>query len=77
MHIPIKIENIDGAKRLIDWASEQKFEVFLSAGANVMINAKSLLGTCSLIGEEVSLVVGDHVDSEEFTSALKKLMLRS
>lgn len=74
MNIPIKINNIEGAKQIIDWASRQPFEIYLSSGANIMINAKSLLGACALIGSEVLLVVGDHVPEAEFAAALKDLM---
>ena len=74
MTIPIKINNVEGANQIINWASKQSFEVYLSSGANVMINAKSLLGACALIGAEVHLVVPDHVPIEELTKALKTLM---
>lgn len=74
MFVPIKIENIHGAKTIVEWATKQPFEVYLSTGANVMINAKSTLGTYAMIGKEIRLVVGDHVSEHEFTTALQELM---
>ena len=74
MTVPIKINNIDGAQHLIDWATNQEFDIYLSTGANVMINAKSFLGVCALVGREIDIVAPDHVPSEIFTKALEELM---
>lgn len=76
MTVPIKINNVQGANQIINWASKQSFEVYLSSGANVMINAKSLLGACALIGSEVHLVVPDHIPEQEFLDALKDLFTK-
>ena len=74
MTVPIKINNVQGAQHLIDWAVNQDFDIYLSTGANVMINAKSFLGVCALVGQEVDIVVADHIPSEQFTKALEALM---
>lgn len=76
MTVPIKINNVQGAQHLIDWATSQKFEIYLSSNANIMINAKSLLGVCALVGKEINIVVGDHVPNEKFTEALEDLMTK-
>ena len=47
--------------------------MYISAGDNIMINAKSLLGACALIGSEARLVVSDHIPEQEFLNALKDL----
>ena len=41
-----------------------------------MINAKSFLGVCALVGKEINIVVGDHVPNEKFTKALEDLMTK-
>lgn len=76
MIVPIKINNVQGAQHLIDWAVNQDFDVYVSTGANIMINAKSFLGVCALVGQEVDIVVADHISSEKFTKALEKLMAK-
>lgn len=75
MTVQIRINNIDGVNQLVAWASKQPFDVYLSTGANIMINAKSLIGACTMIGKNINMVVGDHISAEEFTNALEVLKL--
>ena len=75
MTVQIKINNIDGVNELVRWASQQPFEIYLSTGADIMINAKSLIGACAMIGKNINMVVADHVSASDFTKALEGLKL--
>lgn len=53
-------------------ASEQPYEVFLTNGT-VMLDARSLLGLFTLIGQKALVVVEDDVDPARFGKLVKHM----
>ena len=61
MVYPIELKNKDQIKNISDLAARQSFPVWLSSSTS-MLDARSLLGVYSLIGQKVNVVVEDDVD---------------
>lgn len=74
MVFPVTIHSVKEARRCNEVATEQEFAIYISCD-NIMIDVRSLLGLMTLIGKTGVLVAPDHISSEAFTKALKKMRL--
>lgn len=73
MYRTIHIDTQDRVKRISDLASKEPYDIFLS-NSNTMLNAKSILGLFSLVGQDVHIVAEDNADPYRFMRVVNKMM---
>ena len=73
MYRVIHIDSDERIKRISDLASKEPYEIFLS-NSTTMLNAKSILGLCSLVGQNVNIVAEDNADPYRFMRVVDKMM---
>ena len=67
-----KIESTEDLIRLSELACKEDFPVYISTDYG-QLDARSLLGLFTMVGQEVNLVAGDHSCVKEFTKFISKL----
>jgi hypothetical protein len=72
MVYPYKIESTEDLIRLSELACKEDFHVYISTDYG-QLDARSLLGLFTMVGQEVNLVAGDHSCVKEFTKFIHKL----
>lgn len=72
MILPIEIKTVKDAKEINDFAAQFNYDTYVH-GKTQMIDAKSLLGLCSLVGQpDLHFVVPDHANPKvAFKGVLK------
>ena len=73
MVMPIHIDSCERVNNISNIACQVPFEIWLSS-ADAMLDARSLLGLYSLIGQDVYVVVEDNIDPDRFVKVVKKMI---
>ena len=68
----LTIHNSDQVKRINQLASDAPYEVWLSTDV-VMLDARSLLGLYTLVGQKVHVIAEDDVDPKRFAKLVSKM----
>ena len=68
-----RLSTAEDAIKLNRLATAQSFNVTVTNGKTLVIDAKSLLALFTMIGKDVNLVAPDHASPEEFMDFVKKL----
>ena len=68
----IEIKNEEQIRRINQLASEAPYEVWLSSGT-MMLDARSLLGLYSLVGQQVKVVTEDTVDPKAVNRLVERM----
>ena len=68
----IDIKNKAQVERINRLACEAPYEVWLSSG-DIMLDARSLLGLCALVGRKAKVVVEDYVTPRSFQLMVAKM----
>ena len=69
----IHLDSNERIKRISDLASKEPYEIYLS-NSTTMLNAKSILGLFSLVGQDVNIVAEDNADPYRFMCVVNKMM---
>lgn len=69
----IHLDSNERIKRISDLASKEPYEIYLS-NSTTMLNAKSILGLFSLVGQDVNIVAEDNADPYRFMRVVNKMM---
>jgi hypothetical protein len=72
MHYPYKIETREDLIRLSELACKEDFPIYIST-AYGHIDARSLLGLFTVMGQNINLVAPDHAKAAEFSKFIDKL----
>ena len=73
MILPIHIDSRERVNKINNVACNAPFEIWLSS-PTVMLDARSLLGLYSLIGQDVYVVVEDNIDPDRFVKVVNKMV---
>lgn len=68
----IELKTPAQVQKLSELASQEPYDINLVTGT-VILDARSLLGLYSLIGQRVAVSADDHADPQRFGKFLKKL----
>ena len=69
---PYKINSKEDLYRLSELACKEDYPIYISTSYG-QIDARSLLGLFTVVGQDISLVAGDHTCVKEFTKFINKL----
>ena len=72
MVYPYKITDRDDLVKLCELACKENFPIYISTDYG-QIDARSLLGLFTIVGQDINLVAGDHACVKEFTKFINKL----
>ena len=72
MVYPYKINDKEDLIKLCELACKEDFPIYIST-AYGQIDARSLLGLFTVVGQDINLVAGDHACAKEFTKFITKL----
>jgi hypothetical protein len=72
MVYPYKIETKDDLIKLSELACKEDYPVYISTPYG-QLDARSLLGLFTMVGQEINLVAPDHSCAKEFTKFIAKL----
>jgi hypothetical protein len=72
MYYPYKIETREDIIRLSELACKEDFPIYIST-AYGQIDARSLLGLFTIMGQDINLVAPDHTNATEFSKFIAKL----
>lgn len=72
MTYPYKISSKDDLVRLSELACKEDFPVYISTPYG-QLDARSLLGLFTIVGQDINLVAGDHACAKEFSKFINKL----
>ena len=72
MVYPYKIETKEDLFRLSELACKENFPIYISTNYG-QIDARSLLGLFSVVGQDISLVAPDHTCAKDFSKFINKL----
>ena len=72
MIYPYKVESTEDIIRLSNMACEEDFPIFISTPYG-QIDARSLLGLFTVVGQDINLVAGDHTCAKAFSKFINKL----
>ena len=72
MIYPYKISSKDDLVRLSELACKEDFPVYISTPYG-QLDARSLLGLFTIVGQDINLVAGDHACAKEFSKFINKL----
>ena len=67
-----KIESTEDIVRLSELACKEDYPIYISTPYG-QIDARSLLGLFTVVGQDINLVAGDHACAKEFTKFINKL----
>lgn len=68
---PIKFESQEDIIRFSELASKQDFNIYISTPYG-QLDARSLLGLFTTLGQDINIVAGDHVDVGDFVKFIDK-----
>ncbi len=68
----IELKTPAQVQKLSELASQEPYDINLVT-STVILDARSLLGLYSLIGQRVAVSADDHADPQRFSKFLKKL----
>ena len=69
---PYKINSTEDIRKLSELACKEDFPIYISTPYG-QIDARSLLGLFTVVGQDINLVAGDHACAKEFTKFIAKL----
>ena len=69
---PYKITSKEDLIRLSELACKEDFPIYISTPYG-QIDARSLLGLFTIVGQDINLVAGDHACAKEFGKFINKL----
>ena len=69
---PYKITSTEDIVRLSELACKEDYPIYISTPYG-QIDARSLLGLFTVVGQDINLVAGDHSCAKEFTKFINKL----
>jgi hypothetical protein len=72
MIYPYKINSKDDLYRLSELACQEDFPIYISTPYG-QLDARSVLGLFTIMGQEVNLVASDHSCAKEFSKFINKL----
>lgn len=72
MVYPYKIHNTEDLVRLSELACKEDYPIYISTPYG-QVDARSLLGLFTVVGQDINLVAGDHSCVKEFTKFITKL----
>ena len=72
MVYPYKITSKDDLVKLCELATKEDFPIYIST-AYGQVDARSLLGLFTVVGQNINLVAGDHACAKDFTRFITKL----
>ena len=72
MVYPYKVETRDDIVKLSELACKEDFPVYISTPYG-QIDARSLLGLFTILGQDIHLVAPDHASAKDFYKFLDKL----
>ena len=72
MVYPYKINSKDDLVKLCELATKENFPIYISTDYG-QIDARSLLGLFTVIGQDINLVAADHSCAKDFTKFITKL----
>lgn len=72
MVYPYKINSKEDLVRLCELASKEDYPIYISTDYG-QIDARSLLGLFTMVGQDINLVAGDHACAKDFTKFINKL----
>ena len=75
MIYPYKIETREDLVRLSERACQEDFAIYISTPYG-QIDARSLLGLFTVLGQDINLVAPDHANATEFSAFVDKLEKR-
>ncbi len=70
----IYLDSYSKAKQISDLANKESYEIYIS-NSSVVLDAKSLLGLFSLVGQHVFITSESGVDPCKFKAFLDKVMV--
>lgn len=74
MYREIKISNTNDLKNLYEFAAQYDGNLYISGKNNLLLDARSILGLASLVGQEgLKLVFPDHTSAKTVCEAAVKL----
>jgi hypothetical protein len=72
MVYPYKITSKDDLVKLCELACKEDYPIYISTPYG-QVDARSLLGLFTIVGQDINLVAGDHACAKEFTRFVTKL----
>ena len=72
MTYPYKINSTDDIVKLSELACKEDYPIYISTPYG-QIDARSLLGLFTVVGQDINLVAPDHYCAKEFTKFINKL----
>ena len=69
---PIYLKDVATARKISDMSAAAGIGVTVSCGT-VILDARSILGLLSLIGQHIYLSAPDHSNPEDFSKLIKKI----
>lgn len=72
MVYPYKINDKEDLVRLCELACKENFPIYISTDYG-QIDARSLLGLFTIVGQDINLVAPDHSCAKGFTKFISKL----
>ena len=72
MVYPYKINSKEDLIKLCELACKEDYPIYIST-AYGQIDARSLLGLFTVVGQDINLVAGDHACAKDFTKFIAKL----
>ena len=68
---PVKFETQEDLFRFSELASKQDFNIYIST-SHGLLDARSLLGLFTILGQDVNIVAPDHGSADKFSKFLHK-----
>lgn len=72
MIYPYKVETQEDLVKLSELACKEDFPIYISTPYG-QLDARSLLGLFTILGQEINLVASDHSCAKDFTKFINKL----
>lgn len=72
MVYPYRVDSTEDLIRLSELACKEDFPIYISTPYG-QLDARSLLGLFTLVGQDINLVASDHSCAKEFTKFINKL----
>ena len=72
MVYPYKINSKEDLIRLCELACKENFPIYISTSYG-QVDARSLLGLFTIVGQDINLVAPDHACAKDFTKFIGKL----
>lgn len=72
MTYPYRVDSTEDLIRLSELACKEDFPIYISTPYG-QLDARSLLGLFTLVGQDINLVASDHSCAKQFTKFITKL----